>query len=89
MLRFCKASHRDTPCYLIELNGHRFGISYETIVAYWGPLGACKRVNIWGPTTGRHLSELRANHLPEVTKEQMEALICRATEPPKALFEED
>lgn len=81
LLSFGKASNRNTQAYSIGLGPHQFFISYETIVAYKGPLGYVRRVNEWGPTTGKHLSEMgfgRGVNCREVDGPAMEALIDEA-----------
>lgn len=78
-LRFSKESNRNTQCYSISINGHTFGISYTTVIAYWGPLGNCRIKNHWSTTTGRHFSDLGAKDLPLVDDAVMDERIAQAT----------
>lgn len=78
-LRFSKESNRNTQCYSISINGHTFGISYTTVIAYWGPLGNCRLANTFSNTTGRHFADLGAKDLPIVEDSVMEAIIEKAT----------
>lgn len=57
LIRFCRATGRNTQCYRLNIAGAMLVISYETIVAaaYHGE--RIRRYNCWGPTTGRHLRE--------------------------------
>lgn len=78
-IKFRKATSRKTECYLVSIGEHTFGISYQTVIVYWGPLGACRRANSWGPTTGRHFSDLHATHLPVVSDDEFQLRVDRAT----------
>lgn len=76
---FSKGSRRNTECYEVSINEHTFGISYTTVIAYWGPLGNCRLANTFSNTTGRHFSDLGAKDLPIVEDSVMEAIIEKAT----------
>lgn len=76
---FSKGSRRNTECYEVSINGHTFGISYTTVIAYWGPFGNCRIKNHWSTTTGRHFSDLGAKDLPIVEDSVMDAIIEKAT----------
>ena len=43
---------------IVEVNGTSYAFSYKTLIAFRsaGPWRA--RVNVWGPTTGKHLNAL-------------------------------
>lgn len=66
----------NTKTYRFKIGRHTFVFSYTTVVAYLGPLGACRRHNEWGPTTGRHLRNYK--HFPEVSESEMEDRIRAA-----------
>ena len=53
-----KATNRNTQAQTLDLGPHRLYFSYETTIAYAGPLGRCRIRNSWGPTTGRHFKEM-------------------------------
>lgn len=76
---FSKGSRRNTECYEVSINGHTFGISYTTVIAYWGPLGNCRIKNHWSTTTGRHFADLGAKDLPIVEDSVMDEIIEKAT----------
>lgn len=42
---------RNTKARVVEIGPHAFYFSYETCIAYAGPLGRARRANVWGPTT--------------------------------------
>jgi hypothetical protein len=51
-------SGRNTPANTVHLFGVRVHFSYDTPVACRAPgKPSFRRKNVWGPTTGRHLSE--------------------------------
>lgn len=76
---FSKGSRRNTECYEVSINEHTFGISYTTVIAYWGPLGNCRIKNHWSTTTGRHFADLGAKDLPIVEDSVMDEIIEKAT----------
>jgi hypothetical protein len=57
---------RNTPAHIITIGEHDFYFSYETCIAYRGPLVHCRIPNLWGPTTGRHIREMGVYNWPEV-----------------------
>ena len=61
----------NTKTFRVTVGPHTFVFSYTTVVAYFGPLGQCRRHNEWGPTTGRHLKPY--NHFPTVDEAEMES----------------
>lgn len=71
MFSFDKATQRNTEAYRCRIGQHCLYISYTTVVGYSGPLGACRRSNDWGPTTGRHMSEMGIKGWVEVDEETM------------------
>ena len=68
---------RNTRACVVEIGPHAFYFSYETCIAYAGPLGAARRANVWGPTTGRHFRELRCAGFTVVEPEELAALALR------------
>ena len=73
MFRFKKTSDRNTQAFAVSIGAHQFFISYETVIAYAGPLGNCRLENSWGPTTGRHMSDMGIKGLPVVDENTLEA----------------
>ena len=73
MFSFRKESDRNTQAFSVGLGGHRFFISYQTVVAYTGPLGNCRLENSWGPTTGRHIADMGIKGLPVVDEDTLES----------------
>ena len=69
---------RNTRAAVVELGPHAFYFSYETLIAYAGPLGAARRANVWGPTTGRHFRELGCAGFAIVEPDNLDALVFRA-----------
>lgn len=65
-----------TKTYRFSIGYHTFVFSYTTVVAYFGPLGNCRRHNEWGPTTGKHLRNYK--HFPEVDAAEMDSRIKNA-----------
>jgi hypothetical protein len=63
---------------VVELGAHAFYFSYETCIAYAGPLGRARRANVWGPTTGRHFRELGCGGFPVVEADELDAIVLRA-----------
>lgn len=66
----------NTKTYRFSIGHHTFVFSYTTVVAYFGPLGDCRRHNKWGPTTGRHLRNYK--HFPVVDEAEMGNRIAAA-----------
>ena len=75
MISLHKASRRRTEAYIVRLGEHELLFSYNTPVAYRGPLGSCHAKNTWGPTTGRHLNESGMRRGPEVEEARIAALV--------------
>lgn len=66
----------NTKTFRVSIGLHTFVFSYTTVVAYFGPLGQCRRHNEWGPTTGRHLKPYK--HFPTVDEAEMESRVAAA-----------
>lgn len=60
--------HRNTKAYRVVLYDRMtLYISYETVIAISAP-GACyRRENNWGPTTGRHFTEMGVDKFHVIT----------------------
>ena len=76
--RLCNPTGRNTRACVVELGPHAFYFSYETCIAYAGPLGRARRANVWGPTTGRHFRELGCSSFAVVEPEELEALVLHS-----------
>lgn len=68
---------RNTRACLVEIGPHAFYFSYETCIAYAGPLGRARRENVWGPTTGRHFRQLGCADFPIIKPDELTALVLR------------
>ena len=79
--RLCNPTGRNTRACVVEIGPHAFYFSYQTCIAYAGPLGRARRANVWGPTTGRHFRELGCGGFPIVEPEELEALVLHAVAP--------
>lgn len=75
--RLSNPTGRNTRACVVELGPHAFYFSYETCIAYAGPLGAARVANLWGPTTGRHFRELGCAEFPAVEPDALVALVLR------------
>lgn len=83
MIALRKGSNRNTQCHEVCIGAHTFYFSYQTCVAYSGP---CSKVNIrlanhWGPTTGRHMSDMGVKEWAVVSDEVFDDIIAAATSP--------
>lgn len=76
--RLCNPTGRNTRACVVEIGPHAYYFSYETCIAYAGPLGRARRANTWGPTTGRHFRELGCGSFAVVEPEELEALVLRS-----------
>ena len=72
-MRLFNPTHRNTEARALDIGPHRVFFSYETPIAYEGPLGRCRVANVWGPTTGRHMNEMGLRDFHEVTPEALDA----------------
>ena len=82
---------RNTKARVVEIGPHAFYFSYETCIAYAGPLGRARRANIWGPTTGRHFREMGCSGFPVVEADELAALVLRtvsAEQPERTAIDE-
>lgn len=66
-----KGSDRNTQAYIVCVNEYRLYFSYETCMAVDTPYGRFRRENIWGPTTGRHLKEMRVYNYPVIKNAEL------------------
>ena len=73
-----KGSDRNTQAHIVTLGNHDFYFSYETCIAYCGPLGTGRLQNYWGPTTSRHLSDMGCKNWPVLDDAAFEAMLERA-----------
>ncbi len=66
-----KATNRNTPLHEVEYGTMlTLYFSYETIIAFrCDTLGSFMTSNRWGPTTGRHMNELRRDSFTQVDEE--------------------
>jgi hypothetical protein len=74
MIGFSKGSRRNTPCYVMRVGEATCYISYETVIAVngyddKGEWVRLRRRNVWGPTTGRHMSDMGVREYPELDDE--------------------
>ena len=76
--RLTNPTGRNTRACVVEIGPHAFFFSYETCIAYAGPLGSARIANVWGPTTGRHFRELGCAAFAIVEPQELDALIMRA-----------
>ena len=74
-IRLEKGTHRNTQAHIVRINQHTLYFSYETCIAYEGPLGRFRLENSWGPTTGRHINEMGLKDLPIILDQEMELLL--------------
>lgn len=77
-VRLFNPTGRNTSACVVEIGPHTFYFSYETCIAYAGPLGRARRANTWGPTTGRHFRELGCSGFAVVEPEELEALVSHS-----------
>ena len=77
-----KGSRRNTDCHIVEVGPHTFYFSYRTCVAYTGPAypKSIRIQNHWGPTTGRHLSDMYVKDWEVVPDELFEHVLTKASE---------
>lgn len=74
-VRLSNPTGRNTRACVVEIGPHAFYFSYETCVAYAGPLGRARRANEWGPTTGRHFRDLGCADFPIVGPDELTAFV--------------
>lgn len=79
--RLTNPTGRNTRACVVEIGPHAFYFSYQTCIAYAGPLGAARRANVWGPTTGRHFRELGRGGFAIVEPDELDALVLCAVAP--------
>lgn len=80
-VRLRKGSRRNTQCHEVEVGPHTFYFSYQTCVAYSGPAYP-KNVRIhnhWGPTTGRHMSDMGVKDWEILPDEVFEHVLTKAS----------
>jgi hypothetical protein len=74
MIGFAKGSRRKTECYIVRVGSAHCYISYETVIAVSGydekgEWVRLRRTNTWGPTTGRHMSDMGIRDFAELDDE--------------------
>jgi len=79
-VRLHNPTGRNTRACVVEVGPHALYFSYETLIAYAGPLGRARRANVWGPTTGRHFREMGCSGFPVVEPDELAALVLRTVE---------
>lgn len=79
-VRLSKGSRRNTQCHIVEVGAHTYYFSYQTCVAYCGPAWPkCVRIhNHWGPTTGRHMSDMGVKQWEILPDEVFEEVLTKA-----------
>ena len=79
-VRLRKGSDRNVQCHIVSIGPHNFFFSYETCVAYDGPASdqPVRIHNHWGPTTGRHLSDMGVKDWRVLTDEEFAGVLARA-----------
>lgn len=72
MIRLSNPTGRNTPAHVVTIGQREYFFSYETCIAYRGP-GSCsdswraiRIANHWGPTTGRHFTDLGCKNFETV-----------------------
>jgi len=72
MTHLINPTGRKTQAHIVTLdgNGLKLYFSYNTLIAVSDPSKHmfARLANLWGPTTGRHFSELNCSHFPIVDK---------------------
>jgi hypothetical protein len=76
-VRLRNPTGRNTKARVVEIGPHAFFFSYETLIAYAGPLGRARRANVWSRTTGRHFREMGCAGFPIVEPDELEARVLR------------
>lgn len=72
MISLSNPTNRNTEARVLTLGPHRLYFSYETLVAYAGPLGAATTSKKWSVTTSKHIREMGADRLPRIDQEELE-----------------
>lgn len=80
MIRLHNPTGRNTPAHVVDLGSLEFFFSYETCIAFRGPMGSMRITNNWGPTTGRHFRELGCQHFPTVDQDVFDRAVTLATD---------
>jgi len=82
LLKFNKGSDRKTEAYIVNIFGVTAYISYQTVIAFHAQfIGSHRLKNTWGPTTGKHFTEMNCDTFnilepDEFEKQFDEALIA-------------
>ena len=76
-VRLYNPTGRNTRACVVEIGPHTFYFSYETCIAYAGPLGRARRANVWSKTTGRHFRELGCDGFPIMEPDALVARVLR------------
>lgn len=74
-IRLSNPTGRNTKAHVVSIGEHNFYFSYETCIAYDGPLVSARIPNSWGPTTGRHFRELGVANYPIVDSDDFDTII--------------
>jgi len=59
----------------VVLNGYTFWFSYTTCIAFTNGDGIHISENCWGPTTGKHLNWIDADHKVRLPRDKFEAML--------------
>lgn len=65
-LELSKGSNRNTQCYKMRIGSVRLFWSYETCIGIACSAGRVRRKNCWGPTTGRHMTDMGIQDYDEI-----------------------
>lgn len=76
MVSWCPFS-RNTQAGWVAVAGVDILFSYETPVAFAHDKGGLRRDNIWGPTTGRHMTEAQVKHYRAASEEEFNCELNR------------
>lgn len=82
-----KPTHRNTKCYIVEIDDVKLCFSYETLIGIRSPRVVARLPIDWGPTTGRHFiecqlpSEAIVDHdtFQEIVNKEIYGLVPRLT----------
>ena len=75
MIKFSKATGRNTPVYDLHIGRLAVLISYETVVAASYRGKHYRLANHWGPTTGRHVKEGGVHHYEIIEDDAFEQFL--------------
>lgn len=72
MITIREATDRNTKCLYLDVGGVGMVVSYTTVVAASYAGRRIRRVNTWGPTTGRHMQETNCHDWPQLEEAEFE-----------------